>query len=73
MTRRAIMARARLEDAQLAVFDGDESCGGDAGAAEEGGVLESAGLFDADVEVVVGVGDEDPFLFLFRGWFWFWF
>lgn len=43
--------------AQLAVFDGDEACGGDAGAVEEGGVLEGAGLFDADVEVVFGVGD----------------
>lgn len=58
------MAGAGLEDAQLAVADGDEARGGDAGAAQEGGVLEGAGLLEAHVEVVVGVGDEDPDLFL---------
>ena len=50
---------------QLAVFDGDEAGGRDARAVEERGVLEGAGLFDANVEVVFGVGDEDPLLLLF--------
>ena len=58
------MAGQRGEFAQLAAFDFDEACGGDAGAVQEGGVLEGAALFDADVQAHVGVGDEDPGVFL---------
>ena len=42
---------------QFAIVDFDEAGGGDAAAVEEGRMLESAGLLDADVEVVGGVGD----------------
>lgn len=39
------------ETSELAVFDLDEAGGGDAGAMQEGGVLEGSGLLYADVEV----------------------
>lgn len=42
---------------QFAILDFDEAGGGDAAAVEEGRMLESAGLLDADVEVVGCVGD----------------
>ena len=42
---------------QFAILDFDEARGGDATAVEEGRMLESAGLLDADVEVVGCVGD----------------
>ena len=42
---------------QFAIVDFDEPGGGDATAVEEGRMLESAGLLDADVEVVGCVGD----------------
>ena len=42
---------------QFAILDFDEAGGGDAAAVEEGRVLESARLLDADVEVVGCVGD----------------
>lgn len=45
------------QTSQLAISNGDQACGGGAGAVEEGGVLEGAGLLDADVEVVVDVCD----------------
>jgi hypothetical protein len=53
----AVVAGERGEAAQLAVFDSDKSCGGDASAVQEGGVLEGAGLLDADVEAEGGVCD----------------
>lgn len=39
------MARAGLQDPELAVPDVDEPRDGDAGAVQEGGVLEGATLF----------------------------
>lgn len=51
------MARAGLQDAELAVPDVDEPRHTHAGAVQEAGVLEGAGLFEGDVEVVFGVGD----------------
>lgn len=47
---------------QLPVVDCDEACGGDAGAVEEGGMLEGTRLLDPDVEVVRRVGDLKVFL-----------
>ena len=53
----AVVARAGLQDPELAVPDVDEARDGDAGAVEEAGVLEGSRLFEGDVEVVFGVGD----------------
>ena len=61
------MARKRGELAQLPAFDLEDARGADAGAVQEGRVLERAGLFDADVEPEGGVGDEDPGVFLRGG------
>ena len=61
------MARERRELAQLTPFDLEDPRGADAGAVQEGRVLERAGLFDADVQPEGGVGDEDPGVFLRSG------
>lgn len=61
------MARKRGELAQLATLNLQDPRGADAGAVQEGRVLESAGLLDADVQPEGGVGDEDPGVFLRGG------
>ena len=62
------------EGAQLAALYLEEAGGGDAGAVEEGGVLERAGLFDADVEVHGCVCDLGCWLvkacLMLDGWVW---
>ena len=52
--RGAVVSGKRGERRELAVGDGEETGGKDAGAMQEGGVLERAGGFEGDVEVVGG-------------------